>query len=209
MKRLATLLLAGAFTLTAAAALVRVQDAPSEAGGASEAKEGESGGEGHGMAGWEWANFALLVGGLGYLAAKHAGPFFESRSRKIRQGIAEAEMVRKEAEERAGQVAQRLANLEADIAVLRQSSKAEIEAETARMAARTTAEMAKIRAQAESEIVAAGKAARTELKRFSAHLAVALAEQKVRAGMNEQTQEGLLGAFLHDLGDSSARAETL
>lgn len=208
MKRLATLLLAGAFTLTAAA-VVRVQDDPPKGGSASERKDGERGGEGHGLTGWEWANFALLMGGLGYLAAKNAGPFFSARSRKIRQGIAEAETMRKEAEERASQVAHRLANLEADIAVLRQSSHAEIEAETARMAARTTAEMGKIRVQAESEIVAAGKAARTDLKRYAAHLAVALAEQKVRARMNEQTQEALIGAFVRDLANPAARAETL
>ena len=209
MKRLATLLLAGAFTFSAAAALARAQDKPSESGGASAPDDGEGGGEGSGMMGWEWANFVLLVGGLGYLAVKNAGPFFDARSRKIRQGIAEAELVRKEAEERSGKVALRLSNLESDIAALRHSSKAEIEAETARIAARTTAEIAKVRAQAESEIVAAGKAARTELKRYAAQLAVALAAQKVRASMNERTQTALLEAFVHDLGNSSARAETL
>lgn len=210
MKRLATLLLAGAFTLTAAAALVRVQDKDSETGGASGRKEGKGGGEESStMLGWKWANFAILAGGLGYLIAKNAGPFFNARSRKIRQGIAEAEMVRKEAEERAGKVALRLSNLESDIAALRHSSKAEIEAETARMAARTTAEIAKIRAQAESEIEAAGKAARTELKRYAAQLAIALAEQKVRARMNERAQNALVGAFVHDLANPSPRAETL
>lgn len=207
MKRLATLLLAGAFTLTAAAALVRVQDKDSETGSA-EKKEGK-GGEGGAMLGWKWANFAILAGGLGYLIARNAGPFFDARTRKIRQGIAEAEMVRKEAEQRAGQVALRLSNLESDIAALRQSSKAEIESETARMAARTAGEIAKIRAQAESEIEAAGKAARTELKRYSAQLAIALAEQKVRARMNDQAQGALVDAFVRDLANPSARAESL
>lgn len=208
MKRLSTLLLAGTFALTVAAALVHGQEKQPDSGAASGQSEAESG-EGAGMMGWMWANFVVLAGGLGYLAAKNAGPFFESRSRKIRQGIAEAEIVRKEAEERAAQVAHRLANLESDVAALRHSSKAEIEAETARMAARTTAEIAKIRAQAESEIAAAGKASRAELKRYSAQLAVGLAEQKVLARMNEQTQAALLEAFVHDLANPSARAETL
>lgn len=207
MKKLPTLLLAAAFTLTTAA-LVRGQEKQPDSGTASGQSEGESG-EGAGMIGWMWANFVVLAGGLGYLAAKNAGPFFESRSRNIRQGIAEAEIVRKEAEGRAAQVAQRLANLESDIAGLRYSSKGEIEAETARMAARTTAEIGKIRAQAESEIAAAGKSARAELKRYSAQLAVGLAEQKLLARMNEQTQTALLEAFVHDLANPSARAETL
>src|SRR5580700_9157769 len=40
---------------------------------------------------WQWANFALLAGGLIYLAKKYAPPYFVKRSREIRKGIIEAE----------------------------------------------------------------------------------------------------------------------
>jgi len=203
MKKLATLLLAGALTFTAATLLARAQE-KTEAGSSAEKK-----GEGEGMMGWQWANFALLAAGLGYLVAKNAGPFFAARSHKIRQEMADAEDIRKEAEDRAGAVARRLANLDAAVAAMRQSSKEEIEAETERVSHHTAAEIAKIRAHADAEIAAAGKAARTELKRHSAQLAVALAEQKVRARMDRATQEALVRGFVHDLANPAARSESV
>jgi F-type H+-transporting ATPase subunit b len=205
MKKLATLLLAGAFTFTAATAFARVQEKQPAGGGQSAEKKGEGGG----MEGWEWANFAILAGGLGYLIAKNAGPFFAARSQRIRQEMVDAEEVRKEAEERAGAVSLRLANLDAEIATLRQQSKAEADAEGERMAHHAALEITKIRSQSESEIAAAGKAARTELKRYSAQLAVALAEQIVRSRMNGAVQDALVGSFVHDLANPTARLQSL
>jgi len=89
---------------------------------------------------------------------------------------------------------------------MRGQSKAEAEAEAGRMALHTAQEIAKIRAQAEMEIVAAGKAARMELKRYSAHLAVALAEQQVRARMNAAAEDALVSGFVHEVANPAARA---
>jgi F0F1-type ATP synthase membrane subunit b/b' len=96
-------------------------------------------------------------------------------------------------------VDRRLAHLEADIAELRAESARETEAETARMARRTADEITAIRAHAEQEIASAGKAARMELRRYSAALAVGLAEQKIRARMTPETQDGLVRGFVHNL----------
>jgi F-type H+-transporting ATPase subunit b len=207
MKRLATLLLAGAFAFIAATAFARMQEKqePDAAERAAEPGQGEHGE----MEGWKWANFALLAGGLGYLIAKNGGPFFAARSRKIHQEMVDAREVRKEAEERAAAVSRRLANLEAEIAALRQQSKAEADAEADRIARHAAIEMAKIRSQAEAEISAAGKAARTELKRYSAELAVVLAEQKVRARMNAATEDALVRGFVHDLANPAVREQSV
>jgi F-type H+-transporting ATPase subunit b len=207
MKKLATLLLAGAFAFTAAAAFGRAQEKqePDAAERAAEPGQGEHGE----MEGWKWANFALLAGGLGYLIAKNAGPFFAARSQKILQEMTDAQEVRKDAEERAAAVSRRLANLEVEIAALRQQSKSEADAEAGRIARHAEFEIAKIRAHAEGEIAAAGKAARTELKRYSAELAVTLAEQKVRARMNAATEDALVRSFVHDLADPAARQQSV
>jgi F-type H+-transporting ATPase subunit b len=148
---------------------------------------------------WKWANFALLAGGLGYLINKNAGPFFEARSKRIKKEMLEAAAARKDADLRAAEVEQRLANLEAEVATLRAESQKETAAEAERLTQQAAAEIAKIQAHAEQEIVSAGKAARGELKRYSAHLAVGLAEQKVRARMTPDTQEDLVQSFLHNL----------
>jgi F0F1-type ATP synthase membrane subunit b/b' len=206
MKKLATLLLAGVLTLAAASAFSRTQEKQPEDAAERAAEPGA--GEHGELEGWKWANFALLAGGLGYLIAKNGGPFFAARSQKIRQELTDAEVVRKDAEARAADVSRRLANLESEIAALRQQSKAEADSEAARITQHTAAEIAKIRKHAEEEIASAGKAARMDLKRYSAHLAVDLAEQKVRARMDASSQDSLVNEFVHDLSNPDSRAQS-
>jgi F-type H+-transporting ATPase subunit b len=148
---------------------------------------------------WMWANFILLVGGLGYLVYKNAGPFYAGRSRKIRKDLIEAEDLRKEADQRAAEIERRLASLEGEIAALREESQREAAAETERLAAQTAADAAKIQVHAEQEIEAAGRAARVELKRYAAALAVDLAAQKIRGRMSDDTQDKLVGSFVRKL----------
>jgi F-type H+-transporting ATPase subunit b len=148
---------------------------------------------------WKWANFLVLAGGLGYLIGKKGGPFFAARSVKIRKDMMDAGEVRQEAETRAAEVDRRLANLEAEIAALRAVSGKEEEAEAGRLGRHTAAEVAKTQVRAEEEIAAAGKAARLELKRYCAELAVGLAEQKIRARMTPETQDALVRGFVKDL----------
>jgi F-type H+-transporting ATPase subunit b len=148
---------------------------------------------------WKWANFLVLAAGLGYLIGKNAGPFFDARSMKIRKDMVEAGEVRKEAEARAADMDRRLANLQNDITALRNESQRETQAEKERQAQQSVSEIAKIQAHAEQEIAAAAKAARSELKRYSAELAMGLAEQKIRARMTPQTEDALVQNFAQDM----------
>jgi F-type H+-transporting ATPase subunit b len=147
----------------------------------------------------KWANFLLLAGLLGYFIGKNAGPFFAARSAGIRQDMDESLRQREQAEAKAADVDRRLADLGEDIAALRGHSEAEGKAETERMAQHTADEIAKIQAHAEREIASAGKAARMALKRYSAELAMGLAEQKVRARMTPDTEDALVQGFVRDL----------
>jgi F-type H+-transporting ATPase subunit b len=147
----------------------------------------------------KWANFLLLAGLLGYFIGKNAGPFFAARSAGIRKDMDESLRQREQAEAKAADVDRRLADLGEDIAALRGHSEAEAQAESERMAQHTTAEIAKIQAHAEREIASAGKAARMALKRYSAELAMALAEQKVRARMTPDTEDALVQGFVRNL----------
>jgi F-type H+-transporting ATPase subunit b len=169
------------------------------------AQEGESGSqqvatEEHGtMAGWLWANFLVLAGIGVYFWRKNAGPFFIARSKQIRRDLVEAADTHKEAEARVAEVERRLANLEADIAALRSESQQEARAEMERIRQHTAGEIAKIQEHAEREIATAGKAARTELKRYSARLALELAGQRIRERMTPETEEALAHNFVEEL----------
>jgi F-type H+-transporting ATPase subunit b len=170
---------------------------------------GEAGGHGGGHAGlegWKWANFVILAVGLGYLIKKNGGPFFAARSQQIRQDMVESQEARRQAEARAAEVDRRLAALDTEIAALRAEAQGEIQVEAERLSRHTAAEIAKIRANAEQEIAFAGKAARTDLKRYSAELAIGLAEERLRARMNPETQQALVRGFVRDLDPAAPRA---
>jgi len=164
----------------------------------SEKKEAAESGEGN-LKIWEWANFLLLAGGLVYLARKYAGPYYASRAAGIRKDLEESERVAKQAEARVAEVERRLANLDAEIAALRAEAQRESATEVERYARETAAEIAKIGAGGEQEIAAAEKAARLELRRYAARLAVELAEQKVRARLDAETEKRLVGGFVRGL----------
>jgi F-type H+-transporting ATPase subunit b len=161
----------------------------------------EAGGqaEGGGQEAWVIANFVILAAGLGWMIAKNAGPFFEDRLKKIRQDIVQGEEASREAERRAAEVDRRLANLDQEIAALRAESQKELADELERMRQKTSADRERIRIHSGQEIAAAGKTARAELKRYSAELAIGLAERKIRARMNAATQDALIGSFVENL----------
>lgn len=148
---------------------------------------------------WKWANFALLAGALGWLISKNAGPFFRARSEAIRGGIAEATRTREEAQARAAEIERRVANLSAEVEVLRVRSGEEIAREGERLRAETEAQIRKIQTHAEGEIAAAARHARKELKAWSAQLALDLAEQQIRSRMSPPVQEQLADRFVAEL----------
>ena len=93
----------------------------------------------------------------------------------------------------------KLNNLGAEIAALRAEARREEEAEAVRLRQETEADIAKLQAHAAREIAAAAKAARTELKRYSADLALQLAGQKALARMNPETDAALVRGFVRRL----------
>ena len=194
-----------AFTCALAIPAAQPEAAPAAAPAAQHEATHEGAGEAgkHGEPGhteaWKWANFLLLAGVIGYFIGKNAGPFFSERSRQIRKDMVESEEQRREAEAKAAEVDRRLGNLEAEIASLRQEAQQEQAAEAERVSRHTEAEIAKIQQHAEQEIDSAGKAARTELKRYSAQLAVELAEQKIRVRITPEAQDALVRGFVRDL----------
>jgi F-type H+-transporting ATPase subunit b len=156
---------------------------------------------------WGWANFLLLAGGLGYVIKKNAGPYFAQRSLEIRKGMADAEAERAASDAKVAEVDRRLANLQTDIEALRRGAKQEAEADAERVRREAAAEMAKIQSHLAEEIAAASKSATLELRRYSAELALALAEQKIAARMTPQTQDRLVRTFVASMAHAGGGAQ--
>ena len=148
---------------------------------------------------WKWANFALLAGGLGYMFAKHAPAYFAGRNAEIRKSLEEGAELQREANARTAAMEARLKNLESEISEMRTKAKADIAAEGDRIQAETVAAMAKVQAHAETEIAAAAKTERAQLKTYAADLALRIAEDKLRGQLNSQVDAGLMQGFLKGL----------
>jgi F-type H+-transporting ATPase subunit b len=159
----------------------------------------ESGGLPEPAAGWKWANFVILVAGLGYLMAKTLPPLFKSRTEEIQKGIAEARAIKQDADKRAADVEARTRTLGADIERFRVEAKAEMQQEGERIRQETAAQIARLEQQAQLEIEMSGKIARRELKSYAAKLSLDLAEQRVRERLDAATEQGLVDAFIQDL----------
>jgi F0F1-type ATP synthase membrane subunit b/b' len=187
------------FLALAAPGLWAQHEPAGERGEKGAAAESES----EGLELWAWANFMVLAGGLIYIFRKNAAPYFTQRGIGIRKDMVEADEARADAERRIAAVEARLAELPADIKSLKDAAMAEARSEHQRVHHETAAAIAKIHANAEQEIASAGKAARAELKRYSAALAVGVAAEKVRARMSPATQDSLVRGFVHNLTGAS------
>jgi len=203
MKRIGVFCFLLAFTLPALA--LAQTERPSTGQKTEEAGEHK---EESPASGWAWANFVLLAGGLGYLTAKKAGPYFQSRSVAIRKNLLESQEILADAEARMAAVEQRLARLNADIEALRAEAMAENEAAIAQTQQLAATATAKIQARAEQEIANASRSARLELKRYSATLALQAAERKIRARITPKDQDALIAAFSERLDHPASRAQS-
>jgi F0F1-type ATP synthase membrane subunit b/b' len=150
---------------------------------------------------WKWANFAILAFGLGYLIAKNAPPLFRKQSDEIRSALAEAAKIEQEAAAYAAGVEARLANLQSEIQHLRDSAHSDMIAESERIRRETEHHLQRIREQSAQEIQLMTRAAKAELRKYAAELAIGLAEQHIRFRMTPATQDQLVNGFLHDLHD--------
>jgi F-type H+-transporting ATPase subunit b len=174
---------------------------------AQENREGAAQAEGSGDKDvvWKWANFALLAAGLGYLMSKNLPVFFRSRTQEIQKGIAEAQEAKREAEKRATTMDARMGELGAEIERFREQAHAEMEREGARIRQETSNQVEKLQRQGEQEIESAGKAARRDLKKYAAELALDLAEQRIRTRLDAAIESGLVDDFLKELERQGAR----
>jgi len=166
---------------------------------AAPAKEGQAE-QGDSMIWWKWANFTILVVGLGYLIGKNVPPLFRKQSDEIQNALAEAARIKQEAAAYAAGVEARLANLQREIENLRVTAHAEMTAESERIRRETEHHMQRIREQSVQEVALMTRGAKDGLRKYAAELAIGLAEQRIRSRMNPETQEKLANGFLHDLG---------
>ncbi len=151
---------------------------------------------------FHWFNFLLIVGGIWWMTRKLLVPFLEERGRLIRMDMERSAKVLSEADQRLAAVEAQLRQMDAEMAELRRAALQEAASERARIEEAAQAESRKVLSTAEMEIEAAVKAARQDLKRYAAQLAVGVAEHKIRASLTPQTEHRILRSFVQELASS-------
>jgi F-type H+-transporting ATPase subunit b len=148
---------------------------------------------------FKWINFAIVAGLIAWVFLKLTPPFFRKNAETISSAISKATAAKAEAECQLREAEEKLAKLEREVAQLRATAQREMAAETERLTAITQSDREKVKLAAKAEIEAAERAARVELKKIAANLAVDGAESLLTAELTPRVQESLVAAFVKSL----------
>jgi F-type H+-transporting ATPase subunit b len=148
---------------------------------------------------FRWLNFAIVFGGIAYVAVKMGGPYFRAQAEETAQKIAEGARAREAAERQKKEIEQKLAGLDDEIKIMRVEAKRDAEGEAKRLRDQARAEADKIERAAQLEIQAAGRAANQELKTLAARLAIERAEAMLQKEMTPQAETGLFRTFVAEM----------
>lgn len=142
-------------------------------------------------------NFLILAIGVGYLAAKMLPKAFRDRNSAIQKHLVEARTATEEAGARLKAVEARLGRLDDEIAQMRRQAELDANREDERVRASMEQETAKILAAAEAEIQASSAAARRDLQRHAAELAIDHAARRLE--ISAETDRLLIEGFAQRL----------
>jgi F-type H+-transporting ATPase subunit b len=141
-------------------------------------------------------NFAILVGGLGYVLRKPMAEFFGSRAVSIQKSLDEGRKALEVSQAQLRVVEEKLKGLEAEIASFKSAALKEMEAERQRMQQAGAEEGARILESARNQTAVAVRAAKLELKRYAAEKSVTLAEALIRTRLDDSGRKRLVTQFV-------------
>lgn len=154
---------------------------------------------------WKFINLAIFVLALVYVLTKKAklGDIFRARRESIKRELARAQQERDAAVAKLKEVEERLARLDTEVVAIREQSKREAAEERERIARSTETEIVRLSEQAQREIESAGKAARKELRRYTAEQSVQMAEEIIRREMKPEDDARLISRNIEELGGAA------
>jgi F0F1-type ATP synthase membrane subunit b/b' len=149
---------------------------------------------------FRWLNFAIVFALLAYVIVKYGAPSFRKRASQIAEKIAEGARAHEAAETQRREIQAKVANLQSEIEQLRVQGRRDAEEEAQRLRDTVRSESEKIEQAAHTEIEAAARAGRLELKALGARLSVQLAEAMLRQELTPQAEAKLFRSFVGELG---------
>jgi F-type H+-transporting ATPase subunit b len=144
-------------------------------------------------------NFVVLFGGLAYFLFKPIRNFLQKRSKEIEQGLKEAEDAEREAELKLREARARLATLEEEIEKIKKEAEIEGGKEKERVIQLAQQEAERIKFFAKQEIEMLMRAGIQDLKQYTAELASALAEERIKKKMSPEDQSFFIDKSIEKL----------
>jgi F0F1-type ATP synthase membrane subunit b/b' len=149
---------------------------------------------------WKFFNLFIFVGLLVYILRRPLSESLAARREAVRRELIRAREEHAAAEAKLKDVEARLALLHTEVEAIRIQAQKEAVEEGERIARATEEEMRKLRAQAQREIESAGKAARQELRRYTAEQSTRLAEELIKRDMRAEDDALLMSEYVESLG---------
>jgi F-type H+-transporting ATPase subunit b len=150
-------------------------------------------------------NFTILVVALGYLLRKPMAEFFAQRAEGIRKELEEGRAALEKSQAQLSAVEEKLKHLEEEIAAFKVSAEKEMQAERKRLAEDAAREAEKIMQTARVRMDSATRAAKLELRTFTAQQALQLAEGMIRERLDDASRQRLVSQFIASLGGGEKR----
>lgn len=149
---------------------------------------------------WKFLNLFLFVGVLVFILRRPIGEAMRARREGIRRDLMRAQEERDAALTKLEEVETRLAQLDAEVLSVREQAQKDALLEKKRIERAADDDANRLRSQAVREIESAGKAARQELRRFTAEQSVRLAEEMIRRDIRPEDDAHLVDMSIEELG---------
>jgi len=148
---------------------------------------------------WKFLNLAIFLAVAIYILRRPISEALGTRREAIKQELVQAREQKAQALAKLAEADSLLSRLDADVRAIQEHAHQEAQSERQRVAAATTAEVEKLKQQAEREIQTADKVARKALREFFAKRSVELARETVRSRMRPEDDRHLMEESIGEL----------
>jgi F0F1-type ATP synthase membrane subunit b/b' len=153
-----------------------------------------------GFEAWKFLNLTIFAAIMVYLLKKPLSEAFKAKRETIRAELIKAEEQKQAALAELTSTEAKLARLDAEAEDVLARAKEEAAAEKSRLAKETEEETKRLHAQSANEIERKAQQVRAELRRFSAEESIRIAEEKLKAAINAESDSRLVKAGIDAIG---------
>ncbi len=153
-------------------------------------------------------NFVILFGGLTYLLYRPIRSFLEKKGQEIKLSLREAEESKKEAERKLKEIESQLSGLEKEIEKIMKDAEKEGRKERDKTLQLARKETERIKYFGQQEIDAVIRAGIRELREYTAVLATALAEERIKKKMSPEFQSLMIDRSIERLGELDEKSDS-